>query len=68
MLVFQSKPGEVANAVKDAIDAGYHHIDCAMVYENEQEVGEGLKAKFEDGTIKRSDIFITSKVTARLDE
>ena len=59
---FQSKPGEVKQAVMDAIDIGYRHIDCAMIYENQQEVGEGLKAKFSDGTVKREDIFITSKV------
>ena len=46
----------------DAIAIGYRHIDCAMAYGNEDEVGEGIKAKIDDGTIKREDIFITSKV------
>ena len=59
---FQSKPGEVKQAVIDAINAGYTHIDCAHVYQNEEEVGAALKEKFEDGTITRKDIFITSKV------
>lgn len=61
--MIQSKPGEVKQAVEDAIEAGYRHIDCAYVYGNEQEVGAGIKTKVDDGTVARSDLFITSKVS-----
>lgn len=58
---WQSAPGEVKTAVATALKAGYRHIDCAFVYGNENEVGEGLAEAFKAG-VKREDIFITTKV------
>jgi len=54
--------GEGSQAVIDAIDAGYRHIDTALIYENEVEVGAGIKAKIDDGTVKREDLFVTTKL------
>jgi hypothetical protein len=33
-----------------------------MFYENEREVGAGIRAKIAEGVIKRKDVFVTSKV------
>ncbi|XXG85479.1 hypothetical protein AAC387_Pa11g0551 [Persea americana] len=59
---WQSPLGEVYNAVITAVKAGYRHIDCAYNYDNEEEVGQALKKLFEDGVLKREDMFITSKL------
>ncbi|KAH9736153.1 Aldo-keto reductase family 4 member C10 [Citrus sinensis] len=59
---WQSDPGVVGNAVAAAIKAGYRHIDCAQIYGNEKEIGLVLKKFFEDGVVKREDLWITSKL------
>jgi 2,5-diketo-D-gluconate reductase B len=47
-----------ARIVEQALRLGYRHIDTAQVYENEREVGEGLRAS----AVKRDDVFVTTKV------
>ncbi len=59
---WKSKPGEVEEAVYTAIKTGYRHIDCAAIYGNEAEVGQGLKKAFEEGLVLRENIWITSKL------
>ncbi len=45
-------------AVKTALQVGYNHLDTAMFYGNEKEVGEGLRAS----GVKRDGVFICTKV------
>ncbi|WP_298248205.1 aldo/keto reductase [uncultured Christiangramia sp.] len=59
---WKSEKGEVANAVKIALNNGYKHIDCAATYGNEAEVGEAFDEVFGKGDIKREDLWITSKL------
>lgn len=47
-----------ARLVEQALRLGYRHIDTAQVYENEREVGEGLRAS----RVRREDVFVTTKV------
>lgn len=49
-------------STKIAIDVGFCHIDCSHLYQNEEEIGQAILSKIEDGTVKREDIFYTSKV------
>ena len=62
---FNSKPGEVGAAVEAALRAGYRLIDCALIYENEAEIGEALQKCFKEGVVKREEVFITSKLWYR---
>jgi diketogulonate reductase-like aldo/keto reductase len=47
-----------ARIVEQAIRLGYRHIDTAQMYENEREVGEGVRAS----GVKRAEIFVTTKI------
>lgn len=53
---------ETRSATRDAVEAGFRHFDCAERYQNEREVGEGLRAVMEAKEISREDLFITTKL------
>ncbi|KAL5106889.1 Estradiol 17 beta-dehydrogenase 5 [Taenia crassiceps] len=59
---FWAPQNVVTNAVEVALDVGYRHIDCAMIYGNEKEVGEGIATSMKRLNLKREDIFVTSKL------
>lgn len=60
---WQSEKGQVREAVRYALtETPIRHIDAAYVYLNEEEVGQGINDAIASGKVKRSDLFITTKV------
>ncbi|KAK6198682.1 D-arabinose dehydrogenase [Scheffersomyces amazonensis] len=55
-------PKHVKDQVITAVKAGYRHIDTAWYYGTEEYIGEALKELFDEGVVKREDIFVTTKV------
>jgi diketogulonate reductase-like aldo/keto reductase len=55
---YKLKGQECRYATSDALAMGYRHIDTAQIYENEEEVGLGIK----DSKVKREEIFLVTKV------
>lgn len=53
---------KAAQAVKDAVDLGYRHIDTAQAYQNERGVGEGIRTC----GVKREELFVTTKLAAEI--
>lgn len=49
---------ECFNAVREALEFGYRHVDTAMAYENEAAVGRAIEVS----TVDRDDIFVTTKI------
>lgn len=59
---WQALGDDVYHAVKDALHLGYRHFDTAWIYGNHKEIGRALKEVFDEGRIKRDEVFITTKV------
>ncbi|OXC79609.1 2,5-diketo-D-gluconic acid reductase [Caballeronia sordidicola] len=57
-----SDAATTTSATRDALEAGYRHVDCAERYRNEREVGEGLRLGLAAGGVAREDIFVTTKL------
>jgi len=56
--VFQIDPAQTKDAVLQAFEVGYRHIDTAQMYRNEEGVGQAVAASGLD----RGDVFLTSKL------
>ena len=59
---WKSESRQVYTAVREAIKIGYRHIDCASIYGNEKEVGDAVRDAIQNDEVKRSELWITSKL------
>ena len=55
-------PTATKNATKAALEAGFRALDTAERYRTEKEVGEAITEAVKSGTIKREDVFVTTKL------
>lgn len=55
---WQMPAEKTRQSVLDALEAGYRHIDTALAYGNEKEVGQAVR----DSGIPRDQIYVTSKL------
>ncbi|GLE54655.1 aldo/keto reductase [Mycobacterium montefiorense] len=57
-----SDPNQTRTAVKTAVEVGFRHLDAAERYRNEAQIGAALKELFAEGTVRREDLFVTTKL------
>ncbi len=55
-------PDQISEAVYGAVKSGYRMLDCASVYQNEDQIGKVLERLFSEKIVTRDELFITSKV------
>src|ERR1700692_4427007 len=54
-------PVVTRQATQTALEVGFRHFDCAERYRNEEAVGDAMQAAFIAGTVRREDVFGTTK-------
>jgi len=55
-------PLATRQAVKAALETGFRHLDAAERYRNEAAVGDGMQDAFKARTVRREDVFVTTKL------
>ena len=55
-------PEKTYRSMTLALEMGYRHIDTALVYRSQKQIGAVLAAQFMSGALRRDDVFITSKL------
>lgn len=59
---WKAEGADMTQAIKDALSAGYTHIDTATIYGNEEEIGQAIKEAIDEGLVSREELFITTKL------
>jgi len=55
-------PVAARQAIKTALEVGFRHLDSAELYGNEDVVGNAMREAFEAGTLRRQELFVTTKL------
>ncbi len=55
-------PAATRQAARAALETGFRHLDCAERYRNEEAVGDAIQGALSDGTLRREDLFVTTKL------
>ena len=55
-------PIATKEATRAALEVGFRQFDTAERYRNEEHVGEAMRGVFQEGKVKREDVFICSKL------
>jgi diketogulonate reductase-like aldo/keto reductase len=55
-------PVATKQATKAALEVGFRHLDCAERYRNEAAVGDAIQEAFKAGTLRREELFVTTKL------
>jgi diketogulonate reductase-like aldo/keto reductase len=55
-------PLATKQATTTALETGFRHLDCAERYRNEEAVGEAMQAAFAARTVRREEVFVTTKL------
>ena len=59
---WKSAKGEIYQTVRKAIEIGYRHFDCALIYGNEHEIGQAISDAIDNKEVSRNELWITSKL------
>jgi diketogulonate reductase-like aldo/keto reductase len=53
---------QTEQATKTALEVGFRHLDCAERYRNEEAVGAAIRESLATGTVRRDELFVTTKL------